>query len=196
MKKIKNIFAIILLAAFTACGHGKKIIVYANTDSFDVDASQKNITLTNGTTHQEKELEFSGSDPVTLNIKSSSGTFTLQATEDGLYIANLQKDTLVGSYQRIGADNGKVIYTPELVKKTVDSLAQLTTGLNANAANKNYFLLPNKIIKVTENTKAKIYGPYTTIPSGFDATTVPELYKFYTNKDIREIMDKLTGMVK
>jgi hypothetical protein len=196
MKKIKNIFAIIILATLTACGHGKKIIVYANTDSFDVDASQKNITLTNGTTHQEKELEFSGSDPVTLNIKSSSGTFSLQATEDGLYIANLQKDTLVGSYQRIGADNGKVIYTPELVKKTVDSLAQLTTGLNVNAANKNYFLLPNKIIKVTENTKAKIYGPYTTIPSGFDATTVPELYKFYTNKEIREIMDKLTGMVK
>jgi hypothetical protein len=196
MKKIKNIFAFILLAALTACGHGKKIIVYANTDSFEVDASQKNITLTNGTTHQEKELEFSGSDPVTLNIKSSSGTFSLQATEDGLYIANLQKDTLVGSYQRVGADNGKVIYTPELVKKTVDSLAQLTTGLNVNAANKNYFLLPNKIIKVTENTQAKIYGPYTTIPSGFDATTVPELYKFYTNKDIREIMDKLTGMVK
>ncbi|MES1219749.1 MAG: hypothetical protein ABUT20_29885 [Bacteroidota bacterium] len=195
MKKIQTLFTLIIVAILTACGHGKKIIVYANTDSFSVDESQKNITFTDGTTHQEKELEFGGS-PVTLTIQSPSGKYTVDAADDGLYILNLQKDTLVGSFQHIGADNGKVIYTPELIKHTVDSLNQLITGTNISAANKNYFLAPGKILKITANTGAKIYGPYTTIPSGLDASTVSELYKFYTVKDVREIMDKLTGMVK
>ena len=108
----------------------------------------------------------------------------------------LERNTPFGPLTPLARACNGALSTPELVKKTVDSLAQLTTGSNVNAANKNYFLLPNKIIKVTTTTNAKIYGPYTTIPSGFDATTVPELYKFYTNKEIREIMDKLTGMVK
>ncbi|MBS1935953.1 MAG: hypothetical protein JST96_18280, partial [Bacteroidetes bacterium] len=148
MKKIKILFPVIIIAALTACGHGKKIIVYANTDSFDVDASQKNITYTDGTTHQEKELEF-GSGTTTLNIQSPSGKFTLDAAEDGLYIVNLQKDTIVGSFQRIGADNGTVKYTADQVKHVVDSLGQLTVGTNVSAANKNYFIPPKTIVKIT-----------------------------------------------
>jgi len=195
MKKLKFLFPVIIIATLTACGHGKKILVYANTDSFNVDASQKNITLTDGTTHQEKELEFGGG-TVTLNIQSGSGKFTLDATDDGLYIVNLQKDTIVGSFQHIGSDNGTVKYTADQVKQVVDSLSQLTMGKNVSAANKNYFIPPNSIVKITANTKATIIGPYNKIPSGFDASSVTELYKFYTNKGVREIVGNLTGMTK
>ncbi len=190
--KITTIF--FLLGTLAAC-HSKKILIFASND-IQVDADKKNITIEDGTTHHEKELEFSGSAPVSIQAQSPAGKFTLEATEDGLYIANMQKDTVVGSYQHIGEDNGKVTYTADQVKHTVDSLQQLTAGLNVSAAAKNYFIPPGKIVKISANTKAKVFGPYTTVPSGFDASTVPELYKFYTTKEVREIIDKLSAIVK
>jgi hypothetical protein len=60
--------ALLLLGACTS--HEKKIILYANS-KMEVDESQKNITVTEGTTQVEKELSFSGSDPVILNINST-----------------------------------------------------------------------------------------------------------------------------
>jgi hypothetical protein len=193
MKKYNIIALLILLSVLTACGH-KKILVFASS-GIQVDESQKNIIVTEGTTHHEKELEFSGSSPVTINVQSPTGKFTLDATEDGLYIINLQKDTIVGSYQHIGEDNGTVKISTDQLKHTIDSLVQLTAGLNVSTAGKNYFIPPGKIGRVTANTKARVFGPYTTVPSGFDASTVPELYKFYTNPELREIIDKLSGHI-
>ena len=196
MKKIKIISAVALSVLIASCtSHHKKIIVYASSN-IQVDESQKNITVTEGTTHNEKMLEFSGSDPVTLNIQSPSGKFTLQANEDGLYIANLKPDTVVGSYQHIGADNGTVKITAESLQARIDSLKRLIADSNVNAANKNYFIKPNTIAKITDKTGAKIFGPFTTVPSGFDAGSVPEVYKFYAVKEEREIIEKLTMMGK
>ncbi len=196
MKKIKIISAVALFALITSCAsHSKKIMIYASND-IQVDESQKNITVTEGTTHHEKMLEFSGSDPVTLNIQSPSGKFTLQATDDGLYIANLKPDTVVGSYQHVGTDNGTVKITADGLKARVDSLQKLIADSNVSVANKNYFIKPNSIAKITDKTNAKIFGPFTTIPSGFDAASVPEIYKFYAVKEEREIIEKLTAMGK
>jgi len=196
MKKIKIISAVALSVLIASCtSHHKKIIVYASSN-IQVDESQKNITVTEGTTHNEKMLEFSGSDPVTLNIQSPSGKFTLQANEDGLYIANLKPDTVVGSYQHIGTDNGTVKITAESLQARIDSLKRLIADSNVNAANKNYFIKPNTIAKITDKTGAKIFGPFTTVPSGFDAGSVPEVYKFYAVKEEREIIEKLTMMGK
>jgi hypothetical protein len=196
MQKIKMIAVAAFAAFVTSCGsHGKKILVYGSND-IQVDESQKNITVTEGTTHHEKMLEFSGSDAVTLNVQSPAGKFTLQATEDGLYIANLKPDTLVGSYQHIGTDNGIVKIVADQLQARIDSLKQLIADSNVNAANKNYFIKPGNIAKITSETKARVFGPFTTIPSGFDAATVPEIYKFYTVKEEREIIQKLTQMSK
>jgi hypothetical protein len=195
MKKHILIFIVACSGLLAACGHNKKILVYASSE-IQVDESQKNITVTEGTTHHEKELEFSGSGPVNLNVQSATGKFTVEAVDDGLYILNLQKDTVVGSYQRIGSDNGKVKYTLEQLAHMADSLRQLTSGSNISAAAKNYFIPPSKIEKITANTKARIFGPYTTVPSGFDAGSVPELYKFYTNPEMREIINKLSVIGK
>lgn len=196
MKKIKIIAAVAFITFISSCAsHEKKIILYASND-IQVDESQKNITITEGTTHHEKTLEFSGSDPVALNVTSPAGKFTLQATDDGLYIANLKPDTVVGSYQHIGADNGTVKITPEGLQSRIDSLRKLIADSNVNVANKNYFIKPGSIAKITTQTKAKVFGPFTTIPSGFDAATVPEIYKFYAVKEEREIIEKLTEMSK
>lgn len=189
-----GIFAVCIL--FISCNtHSKRILVFGSSDIV-VDATQKNVKVGSGTTHHEKDLTFSGADPVVINAESPAGKFTLNATEDGLYILNLQKDTVVGSYQRIGTDNGKTIYSAAQVTAMADSLQQLTQGKNVTAAAKNYFIPPGTMSHIGTNVKAKVFGPYTTVPSGFDATSVPELYKFYTVNEVREIISKLSGMVK
>ncbi|HTQ65222.1 MAG TPA: hypothetical protein VMI12_10510 [Puia sp.] len=194
MKKIFFISAIISISMIACSSHQKKILVFASSD-IQVDNTQKNISVSEGTTHNEKELEFSGSDPITLNIQSPAGKFIANATEDGFYILNLQKDTVVGSYQHIGTESNTRI-SQEQLKLRLDSLNQLVLGQNVNADNKNYFILPGKISKISTNVKSKVFGPYTSIPSSFDATNIPEVYKFYTNQEMREIIGKLSPMLK
>ncbi len=195
MKSAPYYLFLILITVFASCAsHGKKILVMASSD-IQVDPTQKNITVTDGTTHHEKELEFPGSDPVTLTIQSPAGKYTLEATEDGLYVANLKPDTLVGSYQHVG-ENADAKIGQDQLKQKLDSLQKLVQGQNVSAANRNYFILPGKIAKVGSDTKAKIFGPYTTIPGGFDAGSVPEIYKFYSNKEVRTIIASLTEMTK
>ncbi|HMH22604.1 MAG TPA: hypothetical protein VK563_12550 [Puia sp.] len=189
-------FSLILVAVclLTACkAHNKKILIYASS-KIEVDNTQKNITVTEGTTHHEQELDFQGADPVTLNIQSPTGKYTLEATDDGLYIANLKNDTVVGSFQHVGEESGDSRITQDALKQKLDSLQKLVAGTNANAANKNYFIVPGKIAKITADTRARVFGPFTTIPGSFDAGSVPEIYKFYTNKEIWEIINKLTIM--
>src|SRR4249919_2236230 len=94
-----------LLAAYlslTACSsHQKKILIYANSKIM-VDESQKNITVQEGTTQVERELEFNGSGPVVLSITGPNGKYSLEATDDGYWLANLGSDTVVGSLQHTG----------------------------------------------------------------------------------------------
>jgi hypothetical protein len=185
------LFAIVL--AFTACkGHDKKILLYASGD-IQTDNTKTNITVSDGTTHHEQELDFPGSEPVTLNIQSPQGKFALNATEDGLYIANLKNDTVIGSYQHVGAENGGRI-TQDALKQKLDSLNKLVLDQNVSDANRNYFILPGKIARITPEIKAKVFGPFTTIPGSFDAGSVPEIYKFYGIKEVREIIGNLEKM--
>jgi hypothetical protein len=184
-----------VVLTFTACkGHDKKILVYASSN-VQTDNTKMNITVTDGTTHHEQELDFPGSDPVTLNIQSPQGKLALNATEDGLYIANLKNDTVIGSYQHVGSDNAAKI-TQDALKQKLDSLQKLLLGQNVSDANRNYFILPGKIVKITSQTQARVFGPFTTIPGSFDAGSVPEIYKFYSIKEVREIVGNMQKMTK
>jgi hypothetical protein len=192
MKKIIFVASIILIA-FTSCtSHQKRILIYSSGD-IKIDDAKKNITVSDGTTHHENEFDFTTSDPVVLNAETPSGKFTLEAADDGLYIANLKNDTVVGSLQHVGETRNSRI-TQEQAKAQLDSLQLLVVGQNVNAANKNFFIPPGKIVKINSGGSAKIFGPYTSVPSAFDAGSVSEVYKFYTNKEVREIIDKLTPM--
>jgi hypothetical protein len=193
MQRFLVILGLGMATALTAC-HSKKILVYASSD-IQVDNTGKNITVAEGTTHQEKELDFSGGGAVDLAVQSPSGKYTLEASDDGLYIANLKNDTVVGSYQHIGEDNGNPTISQEELKKKIDSLVQLVHGQNVSAGARNYFIPPGKIVRITGEAKSKIFGPFTTIPGGFDAGSVPEIYKFYTNKEVWEIIGKLSKMM-
>jgi hypothetical protein len=187
------LFAAILF--LVACSpHQKKILIYANS-KIAVDETQKNITVEEGTTQVEKELDFSSSGPVVLNITGPAGKFTLEASEDGYWLANLGVDTIVGSLQHTGSTKQTRI-TQDQLKFQLDSLNKLVKGANVSAASKNYFIIPGKIEKITPLTDIKIFGPFTPVPSAFDASSVSEVYKFYNVSEVYNIIGKLTEMSK
>jgi len=194
MKKNRGIFIIALLLLNACTSHQKKILIYADS-KIEVDESGKNITVRDGTTQVEKELEFTESGPVVLNITSPRGNYSLEVKEDGYWLANLKKDTIVGSMQHTG-DTKQTRVTQEQLKFQLDSLNKLVRGTNITPAAKNYFILPGRMERITGFTTAKIFGPFTPVPSAFDAGSVPEVYKFYKVSEVNEIILKLTEMSK
>lgn len=196
MHKLSGFLLLFVTLGFASCkGHEKKILVYASSD-IQVDNSKQHITVSEGTTHHEQELDFTGADPVTLDIQSPAGKLSLSANEDGYYIVNLKNDTVLGSFQHVGADNGEARITQDALKLKLDSLQKLVQDQNVSEANRNYFIVPGKIVKISSNPNAKVFGPFTTIPGSFDAGSVPEIYKFYSMKEVREIIDNLQKMTK
>lgn len=195
MQKFHSFLVFTTLVCLTACkGHEKKILVYAGSD-IQVDESKQHITVSEGTTHHEQELDFSTGSPVTLDVQSPKGKTSVTAADDGLYILNLESDTVVGSYQHVGA-SGKNNVSLDEAKHDLDSLQKLVQGLNVSEANRNYFIAPGKMVKITAETKAKVFGPYTSIPGSFDAGSVPEIYKFYSVPEVREIIGSLQNATK
>ena len=194
MKKKRRLLLAVVLLLSACSSHQKKIILYADS-KIQVDESQKNITVQEGTTQVETELNFNSSGPVVLNINGPGGKYTLEANEDGLWLANLKSDTIVGSLQHTGNIKQTRI-TQEKLQVQLDSLNKLVRGANISAAAKNYFILPGKIVKITSLTGAKIFGPYSPVPSAFDAGSVPEVYKFYNINEVYDIIRKLTEMSK
>ena len=175
-------------------GHLKKVIVYANSD-IQLDNTKTNITVGEGSPHREQELDFTGSGPVTLNIQTSSGKITLEVPDDGLYIANLKTDTVIGSYQHTGAGTGESRITQDVLKQKLDSLDKLVKNENVSDANRNFFILPNHIQKLSSNAQGVVYGPFKVIPSSVDLSPDAEIYKFYSVKEIHDVISKLSGMM-
>jgi hypothetical protein len=194
MKKYNWLLFAAIICFYACTSHRKTILLYANSN-IQVDESQKNITVTDGTTQVEKELNFTGSSPVTLNITGPQGHYTLEAKDDGLFLANLKTDTIVGSLQHTG-ETKQTRITQDQLKIQLDSLNKLIVGGNVSESAKNYYILPGQIQKISAFPNAKIFGPFTPIPSAFDASTVPEVYKFYNLSEEREIISKLTEMTE
>ncbi len=194
MKLHSRLLLGVLLFLGACSSHQKKILIYANS-KIVVDETQKNITVEDGTTQVEKELDFSSSGPVVLNISSPGGKYTLEASEDGYWLANLGSDTVVGSLQHTGSSRQTRISQDQL-KMQLDSLNKLVKDANVSAAAQNYFIAPGKIAKISGITNVKIFGPFTPVPSAFDASTVSEIYKFYDVSEVYTIISKLTEMSK
>ena len=148
MKNFSRLILVGLVFLGACSSHQKKVLVYANS-KIQVDESQKNITVTDGTTQVEQELNFNTGDVVVLNITNSKGQYKLEVTEDGLWLANLKKDTLVGSMQHTGESRNTRITQDEL-KLQLDSLNKLVRGENVSAAAKNYFIPQDKIQNISK----------------------------------------------
>ena len=194
MKKLSCLLLSALFFLGACSSHQKKVLLYADS-KIRVDESQKNISVEDGTTQVEQELNFNSGDPIVLNITGPKGKYTLEVKEDGLFLANLKNDTVVGSMQHTG-ESRRTRITQQELQLQLDSLNKLVKGENISASAKNYLIPPGQVVKISNLTNAKIFGPYQPVPSAFDASSVPEIYKFYSLSEEKEIIAKLTEMSK
>lgn len=156
------------------------------------EVSDNTIKLEPGTRHNEQKVTVDGDK---IKVVSPDGTkeFTLNEGT-GFYIINLKTDTIVGSYQRIGEDTGNERITQEDLRNRIDSLDQLTKGTNVNKERRNYFIPPYQVAKISSNSNAEVVGPYLKMPESFKPGKDYEMYKFHTNKEVYEIINRLRPM--
>lgn len=163
-----------------------------------ITAQENNITMKEGSGYSEETVEVSGEKATSWNVTTPAGKTTVNIpAEKGFYVLNLKNDTIVGSQQILGKDlsTGRTM-TQEELKIKVDSLTKLTTGSNVSPESHNYIILPNQLVKISSNTEAKIFGPFKKIPGTLEADNgkTPELYKFYTNSEMRQLIASLKKM--
>jgi len=197
MKKGLLLLAIPALLIACAGGNQKKVLVLSH-DNPQVDEAAGTITAKAPKGHVEKELLLSVD---ALKVSTLAGDATINLPAKGYYIANLKdNDTIIGAYVAFTTDASQAStrLTQDVLKKRLDSLQQLIQNKNVSEANRNYFILPNTAVKITDNVDATIIAPYHTI-SGIPAVAdgkAPEVYRFFTANELRATINnlqKLTG---
>jgi hypothetical protein len=188
---MKQLITTIVICIFlVACGGDKKIVVLSKGPA-EINTDLKTIKAGEGAGHEEKEAMVSG-DKIVFKLSTPAGEATVQLLQNGLYIVNVKNDTIIGSYQNYSAPHEQKVMTQDYLKKQIDSLQLLSEGKNVTPANRNFYILPNHAAWVTNNLQALIVGPYHKMTS---AETVdgksPEVYRFYSIKEIRETIEKL-----
>jgi hypothetical protein len=161
-------------------------------------ATENKITVKDGAGHEEKVLTPAGDEPITYDVETASGSSKVNIPADkGYYLLNLKADTLVGSLQQIGTDiSSSRTITQEELKVKIDSLTRLTRGENVTAG-KTFMVLPGQLLKITSNNEANVYGPYKLIPGELSKDkngNMPEIYKFYTNTEMRQLIERFKKM--
>ena len=186
MKIYKIVLISIVSFLFYSCsGGGKKVVIMA---SGKIQVNGNNITLDPGSTHNEETIVPDGDN---ITVTTPTGNKDFEVKEPGLYLLNIKKDTLAGSYQKTGTDNSQIVITQENLWERVDSLTLLMKGQGVSEAKRNYSIPPMSIAKITKNTDAQIIGPFRKIPGSFDPSKEHEVYKFFTNKEISDIIEKV-----
>ena len=189
MQKMKLVLPVFMLFMIACSGEDKQVLIMS---SGSVKISGNTITLDPSTRHNEQKISVSDDK---LNIVSPNGNSEVAVNNGGgLYILNLKTDTLVGSYQRIGEQGESEKITQEDLRKRIDSLEQLTKGTNVNSEKRNFFIPPGQVSKISTNGQAQVVGPYLKMPASFESGKEHEVYKFYTNKEVYVIIDKLKPM--
>lgn len=195
MKKI--VLALVCFVLLSACANQTKRIYIMSKGPAHYDESAKTISAKDGNGHEEKLINISSAE-VALQLKGPTGEAAVQFKENGLYIINIKNDTIIGSKQNyVNPKLQKDIMTQDELKVKIDSLYQLTTAKNISAANHNFFIVPNQAIKITDNLDAIIVGPFhqMTTAAKVDGKE-PEVYRFYSIREIRETIQKLEGFTK
>ena len=189
MKKIIALLSVVIL--LSACDREKRILVMSKGKA-DINTDAKTIKAGDGSGHEEKEVTLGG-DKVVFKLNTPAGEATVELLENGLYIVNVKNDTIIGSYVKYGDPKlSQNMVTQDNLKKQLDSLQLLSEGKNVSEANRNFFILPNKAVKISNNTQSMIVGPYHRMTSAEKVDGKdPEVYRFYSIKEIREMIGKL-----
>src|SRR6187402_1147160 len=149
MKLLTTITAAALFMFISSCSDGGKEVLVMGSGK--LTPGENSVTIEPGSRHNEQKIRVTG-DKITVN--GFDGVKEVAIPESGLYVLNLKKDTLVGSYQRVVEGSGETRITQEVLRARVDSLNQLMVGTNVNATNRNFFLPPGQVAKISTNTNA------------------------------------------
>ena len=189
MKKLLTIITAAILLA--ACGGDKKIIVMSKGPAV-INTDTKTISAKDGSGHEEKEAVVSG-DKIVFSLSTPTGEAKVELFKNGLYIINVKSDTIIGSYQQYGDPKlAKTMIMQTQMKHDLDSLRLLVDGKNVSEANRNFYILPNQAVKISDNINAQVVGPYHRMRSAEKVDGKdPEVYRFYSIKEIREMIVKL-----
>ena len=189
MKKLLAILCAAIL--LTACGNDKKIVVMSKGPA-EINTEAKTIRAKDGSGHEEKEALVSG-DKVVFTLSTPAGEAKVQLLKNGLYIINVKNDTIIGSFQQYGDPKlASNLITQVKMKHDLDSLRLLVDGKNVSEANRNFYILPNQATRISDNLEAEVVGPYHRMRSAEKVNGKdPEIYRFYSIKEIREQIAKL-----
>ena len=193
---MKKVIAFAIIISSVACSTTqKKVLVYAKGTA-TVNEATKTVSANDGTGSDEKTLLLTDKGKTIINIETTNGKAVIDIPENGYYVVNVKQDTIVGSYQKYGeAKTVKTVMTQAFLKQSIDSLEQLIQGKNISAANRNFFILPMSAVKVTTNMDAFIVGPFHQMTSIEKVEgKEPEVYRFYSVKEIRETIKNLTAL--
>ncbi len=191
---MKLLLAIGTCSLLLACSTktSKKVIVYAKGTA-TVNEKTQTIDTKDGAGQDEKILSYSQSEAITLHLNTPQGSNDVAIAQDGLYILNAKKDTLVGGFVHfVDPRIKKNVTTQEELKADIDSLEMLVAGKNVSEQNKSFMILPRSAAKISDNLAAEVVGPFhklTTLEK-VDGK-IPDVYKFYTLKEMRETINKL-----
>ena len=191
MKKIMVFLSAVIVLA--ACSDKKMVVMSKGPAEINTDT--KTIKAIDGSGHEEKEITLGGG-KVVFKLNTPAGEATVELLENGLYIVNVKNDTIIGSYQKYSDPKlAPNMVTQEALKQQIDSLQLLSEGKNVSAANRNFYLLPNQAVKISDNTKAMVVGPYHRIRSAEKVDGKdPEVYRFFSIKEIRENIAKMQAL--
>lgn len=191
MKTIIRILPIVVLLLSGCAGNnadtGKKLLVISS-GKFTLSEDQKTITWEPGGQHNEQVLDFAG-EKITVTVKGPDGDKSFDLTENGSWLLNLKKDTVVGGLIKYGTGGRPASITAEELDRMIDSTQKLLLGQNTSDAKGTYFIPPMTIKKISANLNANLYSPYKLIPYKVEVDekgNAPESYKFYTNTQKRE----------
>lgn len=193
-----TVYCLLFSFLITSCSSNVKRIMVVAKGSATIDTDTKTITLKDGGGSEEKTADFNQSGTLSLKLKKEDGEIKIDLAENGLYIINGKNDTIIGSYQKYGEvpKEEKTVSQVQL-KQVIDSLIALTQNQNVSAANRNFYILPYQAVKVTNNIDAFVVAPYHRMTSVEKETgKEPEVYRFWSIKEIRETIEKLTAMTK
>ena len=194
MKKLIALLPLValLLNACSGDADGGKKLMVISSGKFTVD--KYTITFEPGNQHNEQELIFKEKEKITITVKSTDGEKTYDMTEDGTWLLNLKKDTVVGGLVNYGDKGTPASISAEELNRIIDSTKQLMTGENTSFEKKNFNLPPNTIKKISNDLGATILSPYKLIPAKIELDkdgNAPEFYKFFTNTQKREALDEM-----
>ncbi len=193
MKSLLSILTAILF--FTACSSDQKRVVVFSKGTAEINTETKTIKATDGAGHEDKAVDFVGKN-IELTLNTPSGEAKVTLTENGYYVVNVKSDTIIGSQVNYTDPQlANQLITQEALKFKIDSLENLVANKNVGKANRNFYILPNSAVHITDNFDAIIIGPFHKMRSaeGKDGKA-PEVYRFYSIKEIRETIAKLQGM--